>query len=69
MQRGKCTSKNLGLALGFPLGLQVIHTEEGAMGLFMYVGMPSWEGLDVEGRVGRCVGIEFSMKVGGKVRR
>jgi len=62
--------KHLGLALGFPVAVEVCHEEQGALGFYTRVGSPFWEGFDVKGRtIERCVGFEFSMKLGERTKR
>lgn len=58
--------KFLGLAVGYPVTLDVAHNSKGTVGLYVYVGMPSWQGFDIEGGIRRGAGFEFSIKFGNR---
>jgi len=59
-------SKYIGLALGFPVAVQVNREAKGLFGIYVYVGMPLWQGLSVdEGRESR-VAFECWVETGKK---
>eukprot|EP00624_Nannochloropsis_granulata_P006579 evm.model.NODE_49489_length_41668_cov_28.749687.3 len=55
-------SKYIGLASGFPVAVQVNRDAKGVFGIYVYVGMPVWQGLIVDGGVESRVAFECWVK-------
>jgi len=53
--------EHIGLEWGFPVAVYVKH--KGTVGLFVNVGMPSWQGAYVVGGIERHAGFEFDMEL------